>query len=101
MFKTLRILFVTSCIYFVINSNVISDKFEDDNTLYSIRKNDFVGSIRKIMENQTKRRWICIRKFINEQNVRNIKKNSNGLLIFLIQFGVVYGILYILLLYAE
>ncbi|MCM2535837.1 O-antigen ligase family protein [Neobacillus pocheonensis] len=86
-------------VLFFINSNVVSDKFNQDNGSYSARTADLTQSLDMIKESPILGIGYLSDKQILEQQIRNIEKNSNGLLIFIIQFGLIIFMIYFTFLY--
>lgn len=86
-------------IFFFSTSNVVIEKFESDNGSLVTRSKDFTESIELISKNWIKGLGYNSELFITEQQQNGIERNSNGLLIFLIQFGMIPFILYIIFMY--
>ncbi len=94
----LIVLSISGAIYFV-NNDIISEKLNQDNSSYSVRSNDLKQSIDIIKESPVLGVGYLSDKQYLEQKNRDIEKNSNGLLIFIIQFGIVVSIVYVTFLY--
>ncbi|WP_257129271.1 O-antigen ligase family protein [Bacillus toyonensis] len=99
LIKIFLIAFSIIGVMYFINTDVVSDKFNRDNSSYSVRTNDLEQSLDMIKESPILGVGYLSDKQYVEQKNRNIEKNSNGLLIFIIQFGIAVFIIYLLLLY--
>ncbi len=86
-------------LFYLFNSKIITDKFDTGNTSYRLRTNDFMGSINIITKYPLKGVGYVseLKKFEEDSNY--INKNSNGLLIFIMEFGLIIFIVYIIFLY--
>lgn len=86
---------------FLFNSNVVKNKFDEDivNASYDHRKNHFYESIDIIKNYPIKGLGYNSEKQVTEQFTRQITNNSNGLLLFIIQFGLVISFIFIFMLY--
>lgn len=100
--KIVRVLLIfisiLSVIYFI-NNDVVSDKFNEDNSSYLVRNNDLKQSLNMIKDSPIFGVGYLSDKQYSEQKLKNIEKNSNGILIFIIQFGLITFMFYLALLY--
>lgn len=92
-------IFIVTVVSYLANSKIITDKFQDGNTSYNLRTNDLIGSINIISKYPLTGVGYVSQLRIFEENVNYIEKNSNGLLIFIMEFGLIIFSVYTVFLY--
>lgn len=87
-FKTFAIIAMCMVgVFYMSKSDIIGAKFNNSNTSYNIRQNDLTGSFNIIKKYPIDGVGYGSDLQVKEQQEYGIEKNSNGLLIFAIQFG--------------
>lgn len=94
----LVILSILGVLYFM-NSEVVNNKFNKDNASYTVRSNDLEQSLNLIGASPILGTGYLSDKLFVEIKDKGIEKNSNGLLAFIIQFGIITAAFYLGLLY--
>lgn len=97
--KVFIYLFSLLIIFYFLNNDIVVDKFSEDNGSYIARTKDFDESKNMIVEHPFLGIGYSSEKQNIEQESRGITRNSNGLLIFIIQFGIIGFLIYSLFLY--
>jgi len=89
--KSIVVVFIIAVVISIglLNSDVITKKFNADSPSFSIRQNDIFGTIDIIKERPLLGYGILSQDLLDMQNNRNIGSNSNGILYFTAMVGVV------------
>lgn len=92
-------IFIMIGLFYLFNSEIITDKFDMGNTSYKLRTNDLRGNINIITKYPLKGVGYVSELRSFEENNNYIDKNSNGLLIFIMEFGLIIFVIYTIFLY--
>ncbi len=99
LIKMIVVILVLVGVIYISNSKVISDKFQEDNTSYIVRNKDLIESVEIIKQYPIQGVGYLSDKQYSILKEKDIAKNSNGLLNFIMQFGLLIFMVYICFLY--